>query len=145
MATVAARSSAFFACGRRHFPTLVPFNGSDGDNPNGGLTLSGVTLYGTTYGGGAYGDGTVYSIPLGGGTPTVLASFDGSNGSNPVGNLTLIGNTLYGTTYGGGAYNEGTVFAVNLTPTPEPSTLVLLGIGAMGLVVYGWKKHKVYA
>ena len=63
-----------------------------------GLTLSGNTLYGTTQYGGANGDGTVFSVPLSGGSPTVLASFNGSNGNEPLGGLTLSGNTLYGTT-----------------------------------------------
>ena len=61
---------------------------------------------------GAYGYGAVFSVPVGGGSPTVLASFDGSDGEYPVAGLTLIGNTLYGTTYAGGAYYDGTVFSV---------------------------------
>ena len=48
--------------------------------------------------GGANGDGTVFSVPLSGGSPTVLASFNGSNGEYPEAGLTLSGNTLYGTT-----------------------------------------------
>jgi autotransporter-associated beta strand protein/uncharacterized repeat protein (TIGR03803 family) len=79
------------------------------------LTLSGNTLYGTTDSGGANNEGTVFSLPLGGGSPTVLASLNGSNGENPQAGLTLSGNTLYGTTEGGGAnYDEGTVFALRL-------------------------------
>ena len=63
--------------------TLASFSGSNGDGPEAGLTLSadGSTLYGTTYAGGAYGDGTVFSVPMSGGSPTVLASFNGSNGA----------------------------------------------------------------
>ena len=48
--------------------------------PFAGLTLSGSTLYGTTVTAVRYGDGTVFSIPVSGGSPTVLASFNGSNG-----------------------------------------------------------------
>ena len=51
--------------------------------PFAGLTLSGNTLYGTTENGGANGDGTVFSLPISGGSPTVLASFNGSNGKFP--------------------------------------------------------------
>jgi len=29
-----------------------------------------------------------------------------------------------------------------LSEVPEPSTLVLLGMGAISLVVYGWRKRK---
>jgi uncharacterized repeat protein (TIGR03803 family) len=102
-------------------PTVLAlFNGLNGDMPLSGVTLSGNTLYGTTYHGGAYGGtsggyGTVFSVPVTGGTPTVLASFDVSNGEYPQGGLTLLGNTLYGTTQFGGANNEGTVFSVPVT------------------------------
>ena len=102
--------------------TLASFNGSNGSAPN-GLTLGGDTLYGTTYGGGASSDGwgTVFSVPISGGTPAVLASFNGSNGAWPGAAPTLIGNKLYGTTwcggasYGTGGYENlgyGTVFSV---------------------------------
>ena len=95
--------------------TLASFNGSNGQYSVAGLTASGNALYGTTEYGGAYGDGTVFSIPLGGGTPTALVSFNGSNGSNPDQGVMVIGNTLYGTTWGGGAYGSGAVFSVPLT------------------------------
>ncbi len=75
------------------------------------MTLSGNTLYGTTESGGANDYGTVFSVPLSGGSPTVLASF--SNIAFPEAGLTLSGNTLYGTTNGGGTYGDyGTVFSV---------------------------------
>jgi uncharacterized repeat protein (TIGR03803 family) len=56
--------------------------------------------------------------------------------------LTADGNTLYGTTslFGANGYGYGTVFALN--PTPEPSTLTLLGVGAMGLVAYVWRRRR---
>src|SRR5277367_3932587 len=98
--------------------TLASFNVGDGAGPEAGLILSGNTLYGTTGYGGADGDGTVFSVPVTGGTPTVLASFNGSNGPHPSAGLTLSGNTLYGTTYFGGidygthSYGSGTVFSV---------------------------------
>ena len=49
---------------------LASFNGANGKNPVAGLILSGSTLYGTAFGGGANGVGTVFSIPVGGGTVT---------------------------------------------------------------------------
>jgi len=101
------------------FTTLASFNGSNGKSPCGTLTLSGNTLYGTTYEGGAYSSGTVFSVPITGGSPTVLASLNHSSGDYPRGGLTLIGNTLYGTTSQGGnlsLYSDyGAVFSVPIT------------------------------
>ena len=76
--------------------------------------ISGSNIYGTTDYGGAYNDGTVFSVPLSGGTPTILTSFNGTNGSGPTGGLTLSGSTLYGSTVGGGASSDGTVFSLPL-------------------------------
>ena len=80
--------------------TLLSFNGTNGESPSGSLTLSadGSTLYGMTYDGGANDDGTIFSIPVTGGTPTILFSFNGTNGEDPDGSLTLSGSTLYGMT-----------------------------------------------
>ena len=107
---------------------LASFNGTDGSySPDayacGDLTLSGSMLYGVTQYGGAYGDGVVFSCPVTGGTPTVLATFDATNGDLPFGDLTLSGSTLYGTTYFGGANNEGTIFSVPVTGG-TPTTLL---------------------
>ena len=95
---------------------LFSFDGTHGANPGpSSLTLVGSTLYGVTCEGGAYGEGTIFSIPVTGGTPNVLFSFDGTHGTNPRGGLTLIGSTLYGTAWGGGANNYGTVFSIPVT------------------------------
>jgi uncharacterized repeat protein (TIGR03803 family) len=104
---------------------LATFNGSNNGptDPNGGLVLSGGTLYGTTSSGGTNGDGTVFSIPVGGGTATVLYSFDGTHGSTPNGDLILSGSNLIGTTNGGGANLDGDVFSI---PT-SGGTPTLLG------------------
>ena len=45
---------------------------------------------------GGLGGGTVFSIPVGGGTPKTLYSFDCTHGDRPEGSLTLSGSTLYG-------------------------------------------------
>ncbi len=91
---------------------LATFNNGNGLWPTSDLTLIGSTLYGTTQAGGANGYGTVFSVPVSGGTPTVLASFNMGTGVSPEGDLTLSGNTLYGTTYQGGAYGGGTVYSL---------------------------------
>jgi len=110
---------------------LASFDGANGAYPFGSLTLVGSTLYGMTQSGGAYGDGVIFSIPVTGGTPTTLISFDGTNGEAPQRNdLTLVGSNLYGMTPSGGAYGDGTIFVLS---TPEPSSVVLLGLGVLGL------------
>jgi uncharacterized repeat protein (TIGR03803 family) len=94
---------------------LGSFTGSPtgGALPISSVILSGGTLYGTTTSGGANNKGIVFSVPVGGGAVTTLATFAGtSNGATPGGSLTLIGSTLYGTTESGGANNDGIVFSV---------------------------------
>jgi uncharacterized repeat protein (TIGR03803 family) len=75
---------------------------------------------------------------VGGGTPTTLFDFDQANGSYPSGSLTLSsdGSTLFGMTLRGGDYDAGVVFALSI---PEPSTFVLLSMGAIGLLAYTWR------
>ncbi len=95
--------------------TLASFNDTDGGLPSGdvGLTLVGSTLYGMTGIGGTYNQGVIFSLPVTGGTPTVLYSFDNSEQAS--GALTLVGSTLYGMTSGGGAYGDGEIFSIPLT------------------------------
>ena len=96
--------------------TLASFNGTDGNGPVGGLTLSGGKLYGETENGGPNYIGTVFSIPVAGGTPTDVASFGGSVTGSPYGGLTISGNTLYGTaTYAVGFGDDGYVFSLAAT------------------------------
>ena len=70
-------------------------------------------------------DGTVFSVPVTGGSPTVLASFDGSNGRYPAGGLTLSGNNLYGTTDYGGTIAGGMCGVVFSVPVSGGSPTVL--------------------
>ena len=96
-------------------------SGSDGYDPESGLTAVGSLLYGTTCSGGEFSRGTVYSINPGGGEEVVLFSFDGANGACPVTNLINVGGTLYGTTQSGGTGSAcgegcGTLFSI------DPST-----------------------
>ncbi len=99
---------------------LATFDGTNdggGATPLGGLVVSsdGSTLYGTTLEGGTGNFGTVFSLPITGGTPTNLAMFNGTNGSGVAAGLILSNNTLYGTTEYGGASQSGTVFSVPTT------------------------------
>jgi uncharacterized repeat protein (TIGR03803 family) len=94
-------------------------SGTDGVNPQAGLTFDGAgNLYGTTNGGGTYNHGTVFELmPAGGGnwTESVAHSFgNGTDGAAPAAGLLLDGaGNLYGTTYLGGSYGGGTVFRLN--------------------------------
>jgi len=104
--------------------TLYSFTGSDGANPQAGVTSSGTVLYGTTHSGGSAGFGTVYSptapaSPGGAWTEAVLYNFSGgSDGANPSASVVIgSGGVLYGTTFYGGQ-GFGTVFS--LTPPASP-------------------------
>ncbi|HEY1379480.1 MAG TPA: choice-of-anchor tandem repeat GloVer-containing protein [Gemmataceae bacterium] len=94
---------------------------SDGQSPNGSLTLSGSTFYGMTEAGGAFGDGTVFQIGADGTGYANLHFFGSSilaDGIHPFGSLSVSGPTLYGMTFGGGsAANSGTVFKLNADGT----------------------------
>jgi uncharacterized repeat protein (TIGR03803 family) len=96
------------------------FNGANGGGPAGALALVGNTLYGTTFGGGpgipAVSGGVVFSLPVGGGTPAMLAPLDKLTGINPWAGLTAVGNTFYAATRLGGANNSGTVVSVVESP-----------------------------
>ena len=89
---------------------------SDGDVPNGSLTLSGSTLYGmTTYGGSNSSIGTLFSLNTDGSGYSLLHIFSGSasDGKYPNGSLTLSGSKLYGMTIQGGTASNGVVFSMN--------------------------------
>jgi len=103
--------------------TLYSFTGTgtDGATPNADLIASndGTTLYGMTLAGGTSNLGTIFSIPVTGGTPTTLYSFTGvgTDGSQPYGSLTLSvdGSTLYGMTSAGGSNGFGMIFSIPAT------------------------------
>ena len=116
--------------------TLVSFNGSNGQDPQAGLTAdANGNLFGTTYGGGAYGDGTVFEIqnlgtiaaPVYASAPTTLVNFDGSNGARPAAQLTPNLNALFGTTLSGGANGTGTAFEISGVFVLAPTTIVGTG------------------
>ncbi len=95
---------------------------SEGEQPQGNLTLSGGSLYGTTYWGltNGYGGGRIFKVNLDGTGYTVLKSFSADFDTlapYPSPNLLLSGNILYGTTLIGGTNDAGTVFKVNTDGT----------------------------
>ena len=95
------------------FDTLMNFNGINGANPNGGLTLYGDTLYGMTKAGGKFNKGVIFKINTNGSGFDTLMSFNGINGFNPYGDLTISGNVLYGMTNKGGKFGLGNIFKIN--------------------------------
>ncbi len=108
------------AAGSGTITTLAPFNGTNGNDPTGAVTLdSSGNLYGTTSTG--LNGGTVFEVARGSRTITTLATFDGTNGYDPAAGVTLDSNgDLFGTTeYGGPGYSvsggtegQGTVYEV---------------------------------
>ncbi len=94
-------------------------NGSDGQNPYGGLVLDAAgNLYGTTYWGGIHADGTTFEMSprIGGGwTETVLHSFNdnGVDAAAPAASMMLDSSgDLYGTSAFGGTNYIGAVFKI---------------------------------
>jgi uncharacterized repeat protein (TIGR03803 family) len=131
---------------------LFNFDGTHGANPRGGLTASadGSALYGMTSQGGdltqgfhGVGIGSIFSIPVTGGTPTTLFNFTGPvtepypYGATPYGDLLLHGSTLYGMAYSGGTtvYSSGTVFSLPVTGG-DPNTLLVFN-GTNGAHPFG--------
>ncbi len=98
--------------------TLLSFNGTNGNQPQGGLIADAAgDLLGTTSGGGAHGNGTVFEIAKTAGgyasTPTTLVSFNGTDGSAPyAGVIADSAGDLFGTTLQGGVKFDGNVFEI---------------------------------
>ncbi len=112
---------------------------NEGMYPINSLTVSGSTLYGTTGSGGDCNKGTIFSVGTDGSEFSSLYSFPGywwQEDCGPSGGLTLDGSTLYG--MAADAY-AGSVYAVTI---PEPSTLVLLGVGAISMLACAWRRWR---
>jgi uncharacterized repeat protein (TIGR03803 family) len=115
--------------------TLATFNGTDGAGPFAGLIADASgNLYGTTHSGGANNDGTVFEVAKDvNHTLSILATFNGTNGNALLGGLSMdTSGNIYGTTVNGGASDFGTVF--ELSPVPEPSSLLLAGLAGMAML-----------
>ena len=107
---------------------LHNFNGTDGGEPEAGLSFDEGNLYGTVSSGGLSGSSCLeeqyppYSLVCGGAfrlTPKVNGGwsansflFQGKNGGNPQAGLSMNGTSAFGTTFRGGTYGRGTVFSI---------------------------------
>lgn len=126
------------------FTTLHTFlGGVEGARPHSGLTVIGSTLYGVAYEG-AFDDGILFQVGTDGNNFDILHAFEGGpgDGANPNGELIAVGSILYGCTGSGGATGNGTLYSFAVVP--EPSSLLLLGIGAIMVAASGlWRKKCV--
>jgi uncharacterized repeat protein (TIGR03803 family) len=99
------------------FSPSPDYTNTDGEAPQGSLTLVGDTLYGAAINGGMVsgGYGTIYSITTNGDTFALLHSFDSTNdGRLPNGPLVIANGKIYGTAELGGTGGNGTVFSMDL-------------------------------
>jgi sugar lactone lactonase YvrE len=86
-----------------------------------------------------YGDIAVLDV----GTDSIVALLTGLNPGIQDITLSSDGSTAYlahgwGTAIG----NDGGITVIGITGVPEPSTFVLLGVGASGLLAYAWRKRR---
>jgi uncharacterized repeat protein (TIGR03803 family) len=108
---------------------LIDFNGTNGSNPYGSLTLSGSVLYGMTREGGINSKGVLFKINTDGTGFTKLLDYDGiGKGAFPIGSVTISGTILYGMTCNGGTYDYGVVFRINTDGTGYTKLLDFDGI-----------------
>ncbi|WP_251955383.1 choice-of-anchor tandem repeat GloVer-containing protein [Nostoc commune] len=95
--------------------TSYNFSGvTNGANPQSALIESSGFLYGTTKLGGANNKGAIFKVPVGGGTPVLVASFNDTNGANPTAALIKASNgNFYGTASAGGVNNKGVIYSAS--------------------------------
>ncbi len=88
--------------------TLVVFNGTDGQNPEGGVVEDAAgNLYGTTSGGGTAGGGTIFEIQAGTQALITLHQFSGSDGTAPQATVVVdAAGDLFGTTLSGTVFEQ---------------------------------------
>jgi len=98
---------------KAQYADVLNFNGFNGSEPFGSLTLSGNVLYGTAYFGGLNDSGCVFSIRTDGTHYKDLFDFNGKNGMGPNSPLTIASGVLYGTANAGGAHDSGCIFSID--------------------------------
>jgi uncharacterized repeat protein (TIGR03803 family) len=107
------------------------FDGTDGDDPSGGLTLgTDGMFYGATPGGGLYSYGTVFKMTPSGELTTIHNFTGGDDGGYPMAPpIEASDGNFYGTTsYGGATGNIGTIYRV--TPSGVLTTLNSFGLSS---------------
>lgn len=110
------------------------------------LTPFAGRLYGTTSTGGSFNGGTLFSLAPNGSGFRLEHSFGGpGDGKEPMLGLMSAGDAvLYGSTRLGGSSNAGAIFIFGPT-VPEPSTVVLAGVGAVALLVMAARRRRIAA
>jgi uncharacterized repeat protein (TIGR03803 family) len=94
--------------------------GTDGSNPQAGLTIVGNLLYGTTPNGGPADAGTIYSFDPSTHAKTIVYAFPGGgDASVPRYSLLNVAGTLYGVTAGGGPNKAGAIFSFDTVSGTE--------------------------
>ncbi|HSY76594.1 MAG TPA: choice-of-anchor tandem repeat GloVer-containing protein [Bacteroidia bacterium] len=148
------------------YTDIFAFNGRNGGNPGGSLTLLNGILYGQT-GGGADSAGCIFGIDTDGTNYTDLFDFTPTDGyqTNPYNTaLTMVGSDMFGILSGGGTHNHGAIFkykqvitsvnnilfSTNVNAFPNPSngkfTIQSAGISDKSLVeIYNVLGEKVYS
>jgi uncharacterized repeat protein (TIGR03803 family) len=95
---------------------LESFDGTDGSHPSGGLFKdANGNIYGICSQGGANNQGTVWELPTGATSITVLGSFDSTTAINPEGQIYVDSSgNIFGSAYGGFAgSNIGNIWEYN--------------------------------
>ena len=100
-----------------NYNEIFKFSGSNGRQPNGGLSDINGRFYGTTQSGGTNGDGVVFSMNYNGTDYQIIHNFNSEigDGAYPLGNMTVYNEMLWGTTLKGGVDDIGTIFKIDLS------------------------------
>jgi uncharacterized repeat protein (TIGR03803 family) len=89
-------------------------------------------------GGGACDEGTIFQYDTSNSQFTLLHSFTDPDDEEPFGDLLRVDSTYYGLTPGVPNQANGALFS--FTSVPEPTSLAVLGLGAM--VLAGWWRRQ---